>query len=121
MRRLAGTGLDWLLDPANLTTSPMLRRPLGKDSSGPASARCEEQPELGLLAPGNSITLDAPRIRQHSRATASSPAGPREGPADIIPPRHIRAWAEGFPRHPEETRTSSTAPYQNRLRVDIVL
>jgi Polyketide cyclase / dehydrase and lipid transport len=53
---------DWLLDPANLTVSPLFRKAAwAKDSSGPGVGALREVTGIGFWAHEQITAYDAPR------------------------------------------------------------
>jgi hypothetical protein len=90
---------DWLLDPANLTVSPLLRKAVwARDSSGPGVGAVREVTGFGFWLHEQITAYDAPRSYSYV-VVGSFPASQHEGGALTCTPSgdgtHVE-WVSGY-------------------------
>jgi Polyketide cyclase / dehydrase and lipid transport len=90
---------DWLLDPANLTVSPLLRKAVwARDSSGPGVGAVREVTGFSFWLHEQITAYDAPRSYSYV-VVGSFPASQHEGGALTCTPSgdgtHVE-WVSGY-------------------------
>jgi uncharacterized protein YndB with AHSA1/START domain len=90
---------DWLLDPANLTVSPLFRKARwAKDSSGPAVGAVREVTGIGFWAHEQITAYDAPRSYSYLAVRSFPPSQHRGGTLTCTPSgdgTHVD-WVSGY-------------------------